>query len=79
MRAQRLRHLQEAITAIECGGGLGATGGSPARASRSEPQSRASFQMPPGLHEWFGLADAPRWIPPLGILLYLVTRSLQGG
>ncbi len=74
MRAQ-LKQLQEAITAIECG-----NCGSPsaaADASRSNP-STDTLPMPPGLHEWFGLADAPRWIPPLGILLYLVSRSLTG-
>ncbi len=76
MRAQRLRHLQEAITAIECGRGCtGSAVGGSARASRSNPDE---LPVPPGLHEWFGLADAPRWIPPLGILLYLVNRSLTG-
>ncbi len=75
MRAQRLRQLQEAITAIECG--PCGRGGLSAPASRSNP-SADKLPMPPGLHEWFGLADAPRWIPPLGILLYLVSRSLTG-
>ena len=54
---------------------MGATGGLSARASRSNPDE---LPMPPGLHEWFGLTDAPRWIPPLGILLYLVNQSLTG-
>ncbi len=51
-----------------------------ARASRCNlpADPLAVDQMPPGLHEWFGLADTPRWIPPLGILLYLVSRSLTG-
>ena len=50
-----------------------------ARASRCNlpADPLAVDQMPPGLHEWFGLADTPRWIPPLGILLYLARRSLK--
>jgi len=76
MQAERLTQLREAIAAIEHG--------KPRRA----PASRCIDGLPvtPGLHEWFGLADArrapraprtQRWIPPLGILLYLARRSLK--
>ncbi len=67
MQAKRLRQLREAIAAIEHGKSRRAT------ASRRID----GLPVPPGLHEWFGLADAPRWIPPLGILLYLARRSLK--
>ncbi len=70
MNVKRLTQLREAIAAIEHG------------KSRRAPSSRRIDGLPvtPGLHEWFGLADtprAPRWIPPLGILLYLARRSLE--
>ena len=73
MQAERLTQLREAIAAIEHG--------KPRRA----PSSRCIGGLPvtPGFHEWFGLADSPRaprtqrWIPPLGILLYLARRSLR--
>ncbi|MHC4711070.1 MAG: hypothetical protein ACYTA3_11790 [Planctomycetota bacterium] len=45
-------------------------------------QSRGthSWCMPPGgVHEWFGVAHAAHsWAPPLGILLHLALRSLEG-
>ncbi len=73
MNVKRLTQLREAIAAIEHG------------KSRRVSASRCIDGLPvaPGLHEWFGLADAPRtprerrWIPPLGILLYLARRSLK--
>jgi hypothetical protein len=42
--------------------------------------SLRSLCVPPkGVHEWFGAADAARrWAPPLGILLHLALRSLEG-
>ncbi len=72
MKAKRLTQLREAIAAIEhrCGGGD--QPGLSASASGDD-----ALTMPPGVHEWFGLSDAPRWIPPLGILLYLARRSLR--
>ncbi len=74
MQAKRLTQLREAIAAIEQG-----------KSRRRAPASRRIDGLPvtPGLHEWFGLADAPRaprmqrWTPPLGILLYLARRSLE--
>ena len=34
---------------------------------------------PKGVHEWFGVAHTARsWAPPLGILLHLALRSLEG-
>ena len=75
MKAKRLTQLREAIAAIEhrCGGGGHAGSFTP---------SSDTLPMPPGVHEWFGdwfgHADTPCWIPPLGILLYLARRSLEG-
>ncbi len=74
MKAKRLTQLREAIAAIEhrCGAGGDQPG--------SFAPSGDGMPMPPGVHEWFGLADSscmPRWIPPLGILLYLARRSLE--
>ena len=76
MKAKRLTQLREAIAAIEhrCGGG-----DQPGLSTSASGDD--ALAMPPGVHEWFGdwfgLADAPRWIPPLGILLYLARRSLR--
>ncbi len=76
MKAKRLTQLREAIAAIEHS--RHDQSGSPASASGDD-----ALPMPPGVHEWFGLADSscmprtPRWIPPLGILLYLARRSLR--
>lgn len=49
-------------------------------------ESSVRMEVPPvlhlarGFHEWFGLADAgtPRWVPPLGILLHLAGRRIEG-
>jgi hypothetical protein len=82
MKAKQLAQLREAIAAIEHG--RRDQSGSPASASGDD-----ALPMPPGVHEWFGLADnscmsctprtrrTPEWIPPLGILLYLARRSLK--
>ncbi len=74
MKAKRLTQLREAIAAIEHGCGAGGD-----RHGSFVP-SGDDMPLPPGVHEWFGLADSPcmpRWIPPLGILLYLARRSLK--
>ena len=85
MKAKQLAQLREAIAAIEHG--RRDQSGSPASAFGDD-----ALPMPPGVHEWFGLADnscmsctprtprtrrTPEWIPPLGILLYLARRSLK--
>jgi len=74
MKAKRLTQLREAIAAIEHGCGAGGD-----RHGSFAP-SGDGMPLPPGVHEWFGLGDTscmPRWIPPLGILLYLARRSLR--
>jgi len=83
MKAKQLAQLREAIAAIEHHG-CGSEGG---RHGSCLP-SGDDMPMPPGVHEWFGVADSSfmprmprmprmsRWIPPLGILLYLARRSL---
>jgi len=71
MKAKRLTQLREAIAAIEH-----RVGDQPG----SFTPSSGDMPMPPGVHEWFGIADTscmPRWIPPVGILLYLARRSLD--
>ena len=64
MRVQRLKELREAIAAVEGG---------------SKGMDHSGLPLPPGVHEWFldGM-DARRWVPPLGILLYLVREALAG-
>jgi hypothetical protein len=43
------------------------------------PTLSPPIPMPPGIHEWFGVVPtARRWAPPLGILLHLALRSLEG-
>ena len=76
MQTQRLKELQAAIHAIEGAGG-----------THLRPQDAAvrvrrpdSLCVPPnGVHEWFGVVHATRgWAPPLGILLHLALRRLEG-
>ncbi|MHC4786742.1 MAG: ImuA family protein, partial [Planctomycetota bacterium] len=71
MRTPRLKELQTAIHAIE--GGWYEAGG-------TGPGGTHSWCVPPkGVHEWFGVAHAAHnWAPPLGILLHLALRSLEG-
>jgi hypothetical protein len=82
MQTQRLKELQEAIHAIEAG--TTQTGGAGRQTSESRRFVRADvlrplYAPPPGIHEWFGGDRAGRgWAPPLGILLHLALRSLEG-
>jgi protein ImuA len=85
MRTQRLKELQTAIHAIE--GGWGGTHSEDAagvrvvrgRVDAPTHDSLRSLCVPPGVHEWFGVAHAAHnWAPPLGILLHLALRSLEG-
>lgn len=70
----RLKQLREAVGAIEHRGRTGRDRpGVPTQASGD------NLPMPPGVHEWFGFADAPRWIPPLGILMAVLSKSLFVG
>lgn len=75
MRIKRLGQLREAILAIE----RGAVDSGPGSRPASPVAGEDGLPMPPGVHEWFGLdLQASRWVPPLGILLYLARRSLDG-
>ncbi|MEE8460043.1 MAG: hypothetical protein V3S08_09215 [Phycisphaerales bacterium] len=77
MKAKQLAQLREAIAAIE-------HGRHDQSGSRASASGADTLPLPPGVHEWFGLDDksctsrTSRWIPPLGILLYLARRSLEG-
>ncbi len=82
MRVKRLEELQAAIHAIE-----GVQGTESMLCPPSAGQSMAPSSVPPspGLHEWFGLAEAqtqtqnPLWIPPVGILLRQAALCSGGG
>ncbi|MHC4421972.1 MAG: ImuA family protein, partial [Planctomycetota bacterium] len=80
-RTQRLKELQAAIHAIEGGWHKGGEGGVE-RASVRLPlgaEVDPVFPPPKGVHEWFGVAHHVHgWTPPLGILLHLALRSLEG-
>jgi hypothetical protein len=79
MRTQRLKELQTAIHAIEAGG-THSERWVARTASRACAFGCNDFRVPPGgVHEWFGAAHAAHnWAPPLGILLHLALRSLEG-
>ena len=89
MRVKRLEELQAAIHAIE-GGRVALTASAASRQCdpprTTRPPAAASLSVPPpGLHEWFGLAEAqtqtqnPLWIPPVGILLRQAALCSGGG
>jgi protein ImuA len=86
MRTQRLEELQAAIHAIEGGWHEGGGKGKPCLPLGTEDCLRLTganelaLATPAGVHEWFGVAHAAHgWAPPLGILLHLALRSLEGG